>query len=231
VFGDPMKPRPHDLVAKSLSLLASFHAQTWACPDFGPGDRLAWVETAPPFSRPGLQPYLAPEAWDGYCAMPRGAAASSRFHDREWAIDALRRMERLSAHVPNCVIHGDTHLGNTFVEPDGTPGFFDIVPRRAPPMAEVCYHIALTMDVAERPRWERELVGHYLDELKRHGVTEAPSLDEAMHQHGAFLIEGFCLVLTNDAYFMPEAPITAYAARFSQAMLDNDTIGRLAEQS
>lgn len=228
VFGDPMRPRPPELVARSLSLLARFHAQTWGCGEFTAGDRLGWVETAPPFSRPGLQPYLEPDAWQGYCAMPRGAAASQCFHDRAWAIDALRRMERLSAQVPNCVIHGDSHLGNTFVEPDGTPGFYDIVPRRAPPMAEVCYHITLTMDVADRPRWERELVSHYLEELKRHGVADAPDLDDAMRQHGAFLIEGFCLVLTNDAYFMPEAPITAYAARFSQAMLDNDTMGLLA---
>jgi hypothetical protein len=189
------------------------------------------VETAPPFSRASLKPYLEPEAWQGYVAMPRGAAASTRFHDREWAIDALNRMEILSRQVPNCVIHGDTHLGNTFLEPDGTPGFYDIVPRRAPPMSEVCYHITLTMDVADRPRWERELVRHYLDELKRHGIEDAPDFDEAMRQHGAFLIEGFCLVLTNDAYFLAEPPITAYAARFSHAMLDNDTAGLLRNVS
>lgn len=229
VFGEPMKPRAPDVVARSLSLLADYHARTWGCPEFPAGHRLGWVETAPPFSRPGLQPYLEPENWRSYVAMPRGAATAARFHDRDWAVDALKRMERMSQDLPNCVIHGDSHLGNTFIEPDGTPGFYDIVPRRAPAMAEVCYHITLTMDVADRPRWERELVGHYLDELKRHGVTGAPDLDTAMHQHGAFLIEGFCLVLTNDAYFMPEAPITAYATRFSQAMLDNDTMGRLAQ--
>jgi hypothetical protein len=136
-------------------------------------------------------------------------------------------MGKLAQGVPNCIIHGDSHLGNVFFEPDGTPGFYDIVPRRAPAISEVCYHIALAMDISERPRWERQLVGHYLDELRRLGVPDAPSLDEAMHQYGAFLVEGYCLVLTNDAYFMPEAPITAYSARFSEAMLDNDTIGRL----
>lgn len=227
-FGEPMQPRSHDDVAKSLELLACLHARTWGCGTFAPGGPLGWVETAPPFSRPGLQPYLEPDAWAMYCAMPRGAATSERFKDREWAIRALRRMEELSAQVPNCVIHGDTHLGNTFWEESGGPGFYDIVPRRAPPMAEVCYHITLSLDVADRPKWERALVRHYLDELRRRGVTDLPGFDEAMRQHGAFLIEGFCLVLTNDAYFQPEPPITAYAARFSQAMLDNDTMGLLA---
>lgn len=227
-FGDPLRPRSHEDVAKSLELLACHHARTWGCGGFPAGHPLAWVETAPPFSRPGLQPYLEAEVWDSYCAMPRGAAASERFKDRAWAIGALRRMEELSARVPNCVIHGDTHLGNTFWEDGGGPGFYDIVPRRAPPMAEVCYHITLALDVADRPRWERALVRHYLDELRFRGIADALGFDEAMRQHGAFLIEGFCLVLTNDAYFQPEPPITAYAARFSQAMLDNDTVGLLA---
>jgi hypothetical protein len=186
------------------------------------------VETAPPFSRASLQPVLEPETWQRYVRMPRGAAVSNRFHDVEWAKGALRAMDVLSARTPNCVIHGDTHLGNIFFEPDGTPGFYDIVPRRAPPMAEVCYHITLALDVVDRRKAEHDLVRHYLDELKRRGITGAPGFDEAMRQHAAFLIEGFCLVLTNDAYFMPEPPITAYAARFSQAMLDNDTAGQLA---
>lgn len=48
-----------------------------------------------------------------------------------------------------------------------------------------------------------------------------------MRQYGALLIEAFCLVLLNDAYFLPEAPTTAYAARLSAAMIDNDTAGLL----
>jgi len=228
-FGDPQEPRSIDLVASSLSQLAGFHAETWDFPAHPePGGRLSWVETAPPFSRASLQPVLEPDVWNAYVRMPRGAAASNRFHDVAWAKQTLRAMDVLSAQTPNCVIHGDTHLGNTFMEPDGTPGFYDIVPRRAPPMAEVCYHITLSLDIVDRQKAERDLVRHYLEELKRHGVTDAPGYDEAMRQHAAFLIEGYALVLTNDPFFQPEAPITAYAARFSEAMLDNDTAGVLA---
>lgn len=227
-FGDPQEPRSIEMVAKSLSQLAGFHAETWDFPAIPePGSRLSWVETAPPFSRPSLQPVLEPDTWRSYVRMPRGAAASNRFHDVEWAKRALKAMDVLSARTPNCVIHGDTHLGNTFTEADGTPGFYDIVPRRAPPMAEVCYHITLSLDIVDRQAGERDLVRHYLDELKRHGIADAPDFDEAMRQHAAFLVEGYCLVVTNDPFFQPEPPITAYAARFSEAMLDNDTIGVL----
>lgn len=227
-FGDPLQPCTHDEVAATLGLLAHYHARTWEFPADRRDGKLGWVETAAPFTRPSLQPLLEPEVWNGYAALPRGAAASARFKDLAWARQALRAMDRLSGEVANCIIHGDTHLGNVYFDPDGTPGFFDTVPRRAPAMSEVCYHITLALDVADRPRWERALVRHYLDELRRHGVADAPHFDEAMRQHAAFLVEGFCLVLTNDAYFQPEPPIAAYAARFSQAMLDNDTIGVLA---
>lgn len=227
-FGDPMVPRSHDDIAATLSLLAGFHAKTWGCGEFGGTGPLGWIETAPPFSRPGVRRYLEPDAWQHYCGLPRGAAASSRFHDRGWAIDALDRIARYSQRLPKSVIHGDTHLGNVCFEPDGTPAFYDIVPRRAPPMSEVCYHITLALDVADRGNWEVSLVRHYLSELKHHGVTDPPDMDEAMLQYGAFLVEGYCLVLTNDAYFLAEAPITAYAARFSAAMLENDTAGRIA---
>lgn len=118
-----------------------------------------------------MQSYLESESWDRFVRMPRGAAASSHFLDRDWAIDALASMERLSARVHNCVIHGDTHLGNVFFEPDGKPGFYDIVPRRAPAMAEVCYHITLALDVADRPRWEHALVRRYPRSLS---VTVSP---------------------------------------------------------
>jgi hypothetical protein len=228
-FGDPQEPRSIEEVARSLSQLAGFHAETWDFPKSpDPSSRLSWVETAPPFSRASLQPVLEPDVWNAYVRMPRGAAVSNRFHDVAWAKQALSAMDVLSAQTPNCVIHGDTHLGNTFMEPDGTPGFYDIVPRRAPPMAEVCYHITLSLDIVDRQAGERDLVQHYLEELKRHGVTDAPHFDEAMRQHAAFLIEGYALVLTNDPFFQPEPPITAYAARFSEAMLDNDTAGVLA---
>lgn len=228
-FGDPLQPRSQDDIAQTLSLLAGFHAQTWSCPEFGAGDKLGWVNSSLPFTRPNLKRLLDPEIWQCFSAMPRGAASSTRFHDLDWAIKALRNMELLTSKVPNCIIHGDTHLGNVFFEPGGAPGFYDIVPRRAAPMSEVCYHITLALDVADRPRWEGALVRHYLDELARHSIADAPSFDQAMHQFGAFLVEGFCLVLINDAFFMPEAPITAYAARFSAAMLDHDTAGLLGQ--
>jgi hypothetical protein len=226
-FGNPLQPRSYDDVAATLSLLAKFHARTWGCPMFAPDEPLGWVQTSAPFSRPYLKTYLEPEPWQRCLGMPRGAASSVRFHDRLWAIAALQRMEILAGQVPNCIIHGDTHLGNAFFTPDGAAGFVDPVLRRAPAMNEVSFHLNAALDTADRPGWERALIRHYLNELKRHGV-DAPGLDEAMRQYSAFLVEGFVAAFINPADCLPETPSAAYTARFSAAMLANDTIGTLS---
>jgi hypothetical protein len=119
-------------------------------------------------------------------------------------------------------VHGDTHLGNLYEDPDGTPGFFDSQPHKAPSMVEVTYHLTCALDMADRRIWERELVAHYLAELARCGV-DVPRLDDAMRQFGMFLAYGYMIFLVNESQYQPEAVNTAYTARFSTAMLDHGT--------
>ena len=149
------------------------------------------------------------------------------FHDRDWMIDGWHRMRRFADTLPRCVLHGDMHLGNLYIEPDGTPGFFDTLASTGPGMLEVSYHISASVDLADRGRWEGALVRHYIDELARNGATP-PSFDEAMHQYGVFLHYGMFIWLTTESHYQPEAVNTANAARMSAAMLDHDAIALLA---
>jgi hypothetical protein len=226
-IGHPLRPRSHDEVAETLSMLAQFHARSWNCAPFEPGQPLGWMPS-PPLDHPRIMGYLEPEVWLHYVAMPRGAAASTSFHDPAWAQEAVQKMKLLAARVPNCIVHGDTHLGNTYAC-NGSFGFFDVTPRRGPAIGEASYHITLSMDMAERSIWERHLLKHYLNELRSHGVEDVPSFEDAAFQAGVFLIEGYCLVLVNDTKFMPEPLITAYCARLSSAMLESDTKAKLGK--
>ena len=153
-----------------------------------------------------------------------GCCRSVRFHDKEWVISGLDALVKLAERVPHAILDGDTHLGNLYVERDGTPGFFDTLLIRGPAMIEIAYHIGCALDTADRRRWERPLVQHYLEELARAGVTP-PSFDEAMRQFGLGLVHGHLIFIINSAVFQREAVNTAYTARFSAAMIDNDTIG------
>lgn len=228
-FCSALKPQTHSQVARRLTALAQFHAQTWASPDaaqFQPGGRWGDFPDFLEVCRPFFDKYTEPERWYRFVASPRGASVSVRFHDHEWMIDAFDRMMHFSAQLPHCILHGDIHLGNLYIDPDGSPGFFDTLAARGPGMLEVSYHISASIDVADRPRWERPLVQHYLDELGRNGV-DAPPFDEAMREYGIFLVYGYFIWLTTESQFQTESTNTANASRVSAAMLEHDIVNLL----
>jgi hypothetical protein len=225
-FCHPQHPETPEAVALRLTRLAQHHAMTWDSPDIRPGGRFDWaghVADAPYF-----ETVLKPEIWAGYIDSERGAAASVCFHDLEWMKNAMARVNRYAKTLPTMLIHGDTHLGNLYVDIDGEPGFFDSLPHLAPAMYEVSYHVTGALDVPDRRAHERDLVAHYRDELLRCGV-DAPTLEELMHQFGVMLVNGYAIFLVNASDFQPEAINTAYTARFSSAMLDHNTKEQIAE--
>lgn len=218
-FCHPQRPLTPDAVAERLEVLARHHALTWG----DPGRLFPWATgQIEGFDRYGAE-LLTPEVWQSYVDSARGAAASTRFHSLDWMLHALRQLVRLSDQNPRALLHGDTHLGNLYVDIDGVPGFFDSQPHHGPAMGEVAYHIGGALDPADRRGHERALVSHYREALAAAGV-DAPPLDEMMRQFGCLLAVGYCVFLINAAEFQPEAINTAYTARFSQAMLDHDTI-------
>lgn len=225
-FCDPLRPHTREAVARRLIELARFHARTWASPELDPGGQWGWLETCLPEQGGYMRQFLDPAIWQHYVDLPRGRAASVYFHDVAWMGKAFDRLVRLAARLPHALLHGDTHLGNLYVERDGTPGFFDSLPHRWPAIEEVAYHVTCALDPLDRRRWEHDLVQHYLDELARCGVTPPP-LAEAMQHYAAFLAFGYCIFLVNASAFQPEAINTACTARFSTAMIDHDTIGVL----
>lgn len=229
-FCHALKPQTHEQVARRLTALARFHARTWApsgSPEFAPGGKWGALDDFLLACKPFFDLKTAPETWQRFITSPRGAATSVRFHDRAWIRGAFGRVMHFSRTLPHCVLHGDTHLGNLYIEPDGTPGFLDTLASRGPGMLEISYHISCALDVADRTRSERALVQHYLHELACSGVA-APTFDEAMRQYGIFLLYGYFIWMTTESNYQTEAVNTANAARVSAAMIDHDIV-RLVE--
>ncbi len=220
-FCHASKPQTPAQIASRLSVLARFHARTWDSAELrGAGQ---WADLVDFFDvmRDFFDWGTGAETWHRFVTSPRGAATSTRFHDRAWMIESWDRMVRFARMLPHCVLHGDVHLGNLYIDRDGTPGFLDTLASRGPGMLEVSYHVSASLDSFDRAGAERELVRHYLAELTRHGVTDAPRLEDAMHQYGIFLLYGHLIWMTTEPHMQTESVNTANAARVSSAMIDH----------
>lgn len=114
----------------------------------------------------------------------------------------VRHRDRINAlwnAGPQTFIHGDTHIGNVFLD-DGRVGFHDWgLARVSTPLRDVSYFLTMTVDPEERRRSERELLRVYLDALRAAGGPEI-GLDDAWSVHR--VQAGYTVVATFLA-FMP----------------------------
>ena len=224
-FLHAQQPQTRQAVERRLSALAKFHAVSWNDPRAEPGGQWSWVSTRfANWSMVYCERYLEPDVWRHYCESPRGAAISTRLHDADWMRRALNAYKDIEADEPRCIVHGDTHLGNLYVEADGEPGFLDSQPALASPLMEVAYHMVCAIDIADRADWERPLLEHYLDALRDNGITP-PDWDNAWLRYRQYIAYGLFIFLINETRFQTEAINTAYTARFGAAMLDHDVMG------
>jgi hypothetical protein len=144
-----------------------------------------------------------------------------QYRGLEWNRQALFYLEALFDKLPHCIVHGDLHLHNQYEDVDGTPGFFDMMPRREPPFFELCYALTCDLDPIDRRKWERSLVGHYVDELRRNGVEQ--DFDLAMYHYALSLHHGHIWFIVNDPVWQSVRFNAANNSRFSAAMADNHT--------
>ena len=96
--------------------------------------------------------------------------------------DLWQGFERSMAYAteaPMTFLHGDAHVGNTYITGDGRMGWTDWqVCLRGSWAYDVAYILATALEVEDRRAWERDLLSFYLEHLARAG-GEAPELEEA----------------------------------------------------
>lgn len=221
------QPLSFTQVAAFLDAQAHYHAAYWDSPELQQGGTFSWMFSPfAPWCVDYLKRYTQPEIWAHYMNLPRGAAVSRPFHDCKRLERALSRLAELHASQPPCIVHGDTHLGNLYLEPDGTPGFLDMQLRKSVWVQDVAYHLTAALDIEDRRRWERPLLMRYLRRLRALGV-DAPDFEEAWLLYRCELVYGLFIFLINEVKFQSEAVNTAYAARFAAAVTDHGSLDLL----
>ncbi len=154
---------------------------------------------------------------------PRGDGLPDDVRNGRRVSEAMRALD---AEIPStpCLLHGDTHAGNIFLEDDGA-GLFDWqLAQRGSWALDVSYHIASVLETEDRRRYEGDLLRGYLD---RRAALGAPVPDEAgaMDAYRRHLAYGY--FLWSMTQFTPEPITTATVRRLGHAVADHDTFGLL----
>ncbi|RYC96059.1 hypothetical protein BFJ63_vAg933 [Fusarium oxysporum f. sp. narcissi] len=90
----------------------------------------------------------------------------------------LKSVER-NAALPATVVHGDVHLGNWYITPDGHMGLTDWqTVARGHWSRDLAYVLGTAVRAEKRRQWEYEMVEMYVSELRKHGGPSV-SVEEA----------------------------------------------------
>lgn len=218
---DPLDWR--DVVA-FLDRLAAFAAQHWRSRELDPGGRLDWViDSYSGEAADYIDHYLEADRWAAFMRRPRCACLPRSLHERGRMQAKLDELSKRLDTQAMTLSHGDTHPGNLYMNADGTPGFLDAQPRRAPFIKDFAYHMVAALDIEDRRRWERPLLARYLRKLNEHGVEAVPTFEEAWHDYRAEIAYGLFIFMINESLFQKEEVNTAYTARFGMAAIDHET--------
>jgi hypothetical protein len=186
VFLDVLSPYVPDQVAQSLDQLAILHGRSWA---------------SPRLQEPWLIPRLdvtmrarGVKEIKGNFEGPIGARVPDAVRDPELLMQRIALLARVLAHAaPACLLHGDAHVGNLYLDANGEPSLVDWqLVQRGPWYIDVGYHLGCALTVGDRRQDERALLAAYLERLEAEG-GEAPGWDEAWRGIGVGMLYGFFL--------------------------------------
>lgn len=123
---------------------------------------------------------------------PRGEGLPARTLDAAVLVEAMKALAERDEHLPQMLVHGDSHAGNIFRTAAG-PGLIDWqLLQRGGWALDVAYHISAVLPAEVAEQEERALLAHYLDTFRRLG-GEPPDLDEAWAQYRMAAVYGYYL--------------------------------------
>ena len=167
-----------------LESYAALHARFWESGRFETD--LSWVPTvhaggmAPVFNAIGfglIRDHVESNPFEQEALAPLG-----RTVERLWA--GLKNAELLLGSAPVTLCHGDSHIANTYILPDGTVGLFDWqLTLRASWARDISYILGTALPPALRKQHERALLVEYLKQLhKRLPAHQRPPEEEQAWQ-------------------------------------------------
>ena len=105
--------------------------------------------------------------------------------------EAMIAMHKHQATLPRTLLHGDTHLGNTYSLAGDKGGFLDWqLMTSGYGVHDISYLVTTSLSIAQRRDNEQDLLRYYLDKLAEYGVSQPPTFDEAWLEFRRSLVWG-----------------------------------------
>ncbi|OBG15491.1 aminoglycoside phosphotransferase [Mycolicibacterium celeriflavum] len=223
---DSTRPLSVEQVTNGVRGLARMHSQFW-------GERL----TANP-ALGWLEPFVAFEGLEYaplHIAHERlGDSVSSEIlglSGTELFVDIWARYIGTLTTAPQTLLHGDPHIGNTYVLPGDEVGFLDWqMARRGNWSLDLGYFMQGALTIEDRRRCERDLLDEYRATLTL-PAAELPSAEEIWLRYRASVAHGLAIWMATlsggDAWQNADICL-ALAQRYAAAFIDLDTRAALA---
>ncbi|HEX2283483.1 MAG TPA: phosphotransferase [Mycobacterium sp.] len=218
---DSTRPMSINQVASGVRGLARLHSKYWSERLTG-HPALGWVEPFIAFEGLEYAPlHIAHERLGD--SVPDVIPALSA---TELFVDIWARYIGTLTTSPQTLLHGDPHIGNTYVLPNDEVGFLDWqMVRRGNWSLDLGYFLQGALTIEDRRQGESDLLEEY-----RRALTlpddEMPTADEIWLRYRASVAHGLAIWMATlsggDAWQRPDICL-AFAQRYSAAFIDLDT--------
>lgn len=144
--------------------------------------------------------------------------------------DGTQALHHHQQTLPYTLLHGDTHIGNTYLLPGTVGGLLDWqLTVRGHHMHDVNYLITTALSIGNRRAHERDLLAYYLDRLAAEGVANPPGFEDSWTEYRRTLIWGVYIgwLTTNVANYGWEISVLNHL-RLTTAYEDHETAKLIA---
>ena len=226
---DATRPLSVDEAAQGVRGLARLHGAFWGA-RITDNPALDWVEPFVPFA--GLE--MAPLEVAYQRLGDSVPAEITTMTGAELFGDIWARYIRGLTRGPQTLLHGDPHLGNTYVLPDGDVGFLDWqMVRHGNFSLDLGYFLQGALSIADRRTNERALLEEYRGALGL-PAAELPSAEEIWLHYRASAAHGLAIWIATlsggDSWQRPDISL-AFAQRYAATFTDLDTRAALDDIS
>lgn len=217
-FGNPLEAWPVDRIRAGVEQLATLHAKTWGAE---PRD-FPWLNRE--FSiRDIMRSLLTAKSWGARFQGDARPPVPNQLEDRDRMAMAFETLWSNIDDRMNCIVHGDPHIGNTFITPTGEPGFLDWqCIHRGSAVHDVAYFIAGSLSIDDRRENDGQLFQHYLDTLHQKGGPKYDK-EELWDEYRKHTLHGFVWSLVPPE-MQPRELGDAMARRYCAAIMDLKTL-------